>query len=169
MMNQDWDEKEIRKLFRSERQANEGRTPDFSSTLEAALSRSGRPRPRRLVLRVAFAVVALVAAAGLVFVLAGRSSREQAPDLVASPNEPVVKPPATPDEPALVAKEHPGKIARRARAHRQSKKRAAPLISQWRSPTEFLLKTPGDELLRTVPRLGAASVEIKLNLSSTKN
>lgn len=27
-------------------------------------------------------------------------------------------------------------------------------ISHWRPPTEFLLKTPGQELLKTVPKLG---------------
>ena len=27
-------------------------------------------------------------------------------------------------------------------------------ISQWRPPTEFLLKTPGQEWLKTVPKLG---------------
>jgi hypothetical protein len=28
-----------------------------------------------------------------------------------------------------------------------------PSISQWRPPTEFLLKTPGEEWLKTVPKL----------------
>lgn len=168
-MNQDWQEKEIRQLFRNERQANESITPDFAVTLEAALSRRGRARPRTLILRVAFAVVALVAVAGFVFLLAGRYSREQAPSVVAGPSELVIKPPAAPDEPASVPTQRPAKPARRAHGHRQSTRQAAPLISQWRSPTQFLLKTPGDELMRTVPRLGGPAVEIKLNLSSTKN
>jgi len=29
-------------------------------------------------------------------------------------------------------------------------------LSEWHSPTEFLLRTPGATLLRTVPRLGAS-------------
>jgi len=32
-------------------------------------------------------------------------------------------------------------------------------ISQWRPPTEFLLKTPGEEWLKTVPKLGQSSLE----------
>jgi hypothetical protein len=174
-MNQDWQEKEIRQLFHNERQANESLTPDFAGTLEAALSRRGRARPRRLILRVAFAVGALVAVAGFVFLLAGRYSREQAPSVVAGPSDLVIKPPAAPDEsvasdqPGSVLPERPSKPARRVHGHRRSTRRAAPLISQWRSPTDFLLKTPGDELLRTVPRLGESAIEIKLNLSSTKN
>ncbi|MFY9608154.1 MAG: hypothetical protein WAU45_05995 [Blastocatellia bacterium] len=161
-------EKEIRQLFRNERRANESLTPDFAVTLYAALSRR-RARPRRLILRVAFGVVALVAIAGFVSLLAGRYPREQAPSLVAGPSESVTKPAAAPDEPASAPAQQPAKPARRANGRRQSTKHAAPLISQWRSPTEFLLKTPGDELLRTVPRLGASSVEIKLDLSSPRN
>jgi hypothetical protein len=30
----------------------------------------------------------------------------------------------------------------------------APSLTQWRSPTEFLLQTPGRDLLRSVPRFG---------------
>lgn len=180
-MNQDWQEKEIRQLFRNEREANESLAPDFAVTLEAALSRRRRARPRRLILRVAFAVVALVAVTSFVFVLAGRYSVERAPSVVAGPSESVINPAAAPDEsvvsgqlpvvsdqPDSVA---PGRPSKPVRAHknRQSTGLMAPLISQWRSPTEFLLKTPGDELLRSVPRLGASAVQIKLDLSSGKN
>jgi len=31
-----------------------------------------------------------------------------------------------------------------------------PMLGQWRSPTAFLLRTPGEELLTTVPSLGSA-------------
>jgi hypothetical protein len=34
-------------------------------------------------------------------------------------------------------------------------------ITQWRPPTEFLLKTPGQEWLKTVPKLGQSSLEQK--------
>jgi len=33
---------------------------------------------------------------------------------------------------------------------------AAVSVSQWRSPTDFLLQSPGDPLLRSLPRLGAS-------------
>jgi hypothetical protein len=33
--------------------------------------------------------------------------------------------------------------------------RTAPLITAWRSPTDFLLRTPGEEVLRTTPSFGS--------------
>lgn len=168
-MNQDWQEKEIRQLFHNERQANESLTPDFASTLEAALSRRGRARPRWLILRVAFAAVALVALGSLVFVVGDRYSREHKPSPIAGLEEPGVTLPAPADLPVAVPREPPAKPVRRAHRRQTPVRRAAPLISQWRSPTEFLLKTPGDELLRTVPRLGKSAVKMNLDPSSTKN
>lgn len=35
---------------------------------------------------------------------------------------------------------------------------AVPSLTTWKSPTDFLLDTPGDELLRSVPRLGPTVV-----------
>ena len=35
------------------------------------------------------------------------------------------------------------------------------LVSQWRSPTDFLLKTSGQRWLNEVPRLGVPRMEIK--------
>lgn len=166
-MNQDWQEKEIRQLFLKERQANESVTPDFAITLEAALSKK-RERPRGLILRFAFAVV-LVAIAVSVFLFVGRNSREQAPSVAADPSESIIKPAAPQTGPASLLPEERAKPFSLAHRHRRSTRRAAPLISQWRSPTEFLLRTPGDELLRSVPRLGASAVEIKLDLSSPRN
>ena len=42
-------------------------------------------------------------------------------------------------------------------------------ISQWQSPTDFLLKFPGDSLLKTIPQLGESSLEINGNLSDQTN
>jgi len=42
-------------------------------------------------------------------------------------------------------------------------------ISQWRPPTDFLLKSPGDTLLKTVPRLGSGLAEINVTISHTQN
>ena len=35
------------------------------------------------------------------------------------------------------------------------------VLSQWRSPTEFLLHTPGAALLKSVPGLGESLIESK--------
>jgi len=37
---------------------------------------------------------------------------------------------------------------------------ASALISQWRSPTDFLLKFPADRLLKSVPRLDDSIVDL---------
>jgi hypothetical protein len=34
-------------------------------------------------------------------------------------------------------------------------------LAAWRSPTEFLLRTPGDTMLRSVPLLSASVVEVQ--------
>ena len=168
-MNQDWQEKAIRQLYRDQRQADESLAPHFGATLEAAVSKRKKDRSGRLILRLAVAVVGLVAVAGIALLLLGRPSHEQAPVAGLAPSESGIKPPATPGEPSSASTPSPPKPPRRARPHRQLPERGAALISQWRSPTDFLLRTPGDELLRSVPRVGASAVKINLNLSSLKN
>ncbi|HWO01810.1 MAG TPA: hypothetical protein VNS63_21325 [Blastocatellia bacterium] len=172
-MNQNWQDKEIRQLYREQRQADESIAPHFAATLEAALSKKRADRFGRPMLRLAVAFAALVAVASFVFLLLGRSSPEQPPIVSVGPGESGDKPAITSSEPSSVPTSPAPKPARRVRTRRQSPERAAallsPLISQWQSPTGFLLKTPGDELLRTVPRIGESAVEIKMNLSSTKN
>jgi hypothetical protein len=34
-------------------------------------------------------------------------------------------------------------------------------ISQWKSPTDFLIDTPGQKLLKTVPRIGDGLIDMK--------
>jgi hypothetical protein len=41
-----------------------------------------------------------------------------------------------------------------ARYHSRPAAKSVPSLSEWRSPTDFLLQTPGRELLISVPRLG---------------
>jgi hypothetical protein len=47
---------------------------------------------------------------------------------------------------------------RRSRPRRQTRL----LISQWRSPTDFLLKTSGEQLLKAVPRLNDSIVQFRV-------
>ncbi len=42
-------------------------------------------------------------------------------------------------------------------------------ISQWQSPTDFLLNFPGDPLLKTIPQLGESFLEIKGSISDQTN
>lgn len=41
-----------------------------------------------------------------------------------------------------------------ARFHSRPPAKPVPALTEWRSPTDFLLQTPGRELLISVPRLG---------------
>ncbi len=43
------------------------------------------------------------------------------------------------------------------------------VVSEWRSPTNSLLKSLDDPLLKTVPRLGGPSVDIKLVMPDKKS
>lgn len=170
-MNQDWEEKAIRQLFRDERETDESVAPHFAATLEAAISRRRPARAGSLIRRAAIAVVALVAISGFVLLLLVRSGsgpqsvvsieQEEFAPKTPAPNRSVEVAAATPKEPS--------RPAHRGRGHRQSSVRGATLISEWRSPTDFLLKTPGDQLLKTVPRVGASAIEIKVDFSDLRN
>ena len=39
---------------------------------------------------------------------------------------------------------------------------SAMLLSEWRSPTDFLLRSPKDQFMKTVPRLGESLFELKV-------
>jgi hypothetical protein len=169
-MKQDWEEQTIRQLFRDERQADESQAPHFAGTLEAALSRRRKYSSRRLIFRVAFAVVALVAVIGFVRFLLIRSGNEQQAIVAQEPLQPDKTTPApmiVEVTPSLTGP--PPRTAPGTRRHRRSPAPADSLISQWRSPTDFLLRTPGDQLLKTVPRVGTSAIEIKVNFSDQKN
>jgi len=43
-----------------------------------------------------------------------------------------------------------------------------PTIGHWQAPTDVLLRTPGSELLRTIPELGASVLDAMIRKSSMK-
>lgn len=171
-MNQDWEEKAIRQLFHDEREMDETAAPHFAATLEASILRRRPARAGILIRRAAIAVVALVAVSGFVLLLLGRSGSDPQP-VVSITQEESAQPAPAPNRSVDVAvaplPSEPSKPVRGARGHRQSSVRSATLVSEWRSPTDFLLKTPGDQLLKTVPRVGASAIEIKVDFSDLKN
>ena len=167
-MKQDWEEEAIRQLFRDERREGVSTAPHFSATLEAAVARRQRAEPRRLSFRIAFAIVLLLAVIGGFRVFTNRSAKEHTPIAANEPGEPD-RTPAPVLEGVTPWKGPPPKTERVTRRHRRATMRTTPLISQWRSPTEFLLRTPGDQLLKTVPSVGTSTIEIKVNFSDQKN
>ena len=172
-MKQDWEEKAIRQLFRDERQADESNAPHFAATLEAAVSRRGEYRSGRLMFQVAFAIVALVAVIGgvigVVRLFSNRSGIERPETVAENSSEPAAPPAGVLANHAPSSKQPPPRTASGTRRHRQTPARVTSLISEWRSPTDFLLSTPGDQLLKTVPRVGPSAIEIKVNFSDQKN
>src|SRR5262249_13562221 len=46
---------------------------------------------------------------------------------------------------------------------------ATVLISQWSSPTESLLRTPGEQLLKRVPRLDESLISIKPTITNQQD
>jgi hypothetical protein len=154
-MNQDWRDEKVRELFHERGQQDERLTPGFATVLEAALRRRKLPR-RRLVLRVAVAAAVPVFAFAVVLTLVRNQSTETLPPLdpailqrlplvgVGPPNPESPPPPMRPDH------------FRRPPRYRKPAIRTQTKsiqISQWHAPTDFLLKLPGSEYLRNLPRM----------------
>ncbi|HLG13269.1 MAG TPA: hypothetical protein VJH03_01935 [Blastocatellia bacterium] len=169
-MNRDLDEKRIEKLFHEMRADDQHRAPSFTRDWAAAVARSQTPKRFSPVLRLAAAAAMLVALGAFLLVFLRHSPRSEKPETAGAgttiqenrPEEratsPISPTPSMPSPPAVRVRRPGSKIlARRSRSrHAQS----AILISQWRSPTDFLLRTPGDALLKTLPRVGGSVVEI---------
>ena len=164
-MHQDWQEKGIKSLFDELRREDRLSAPPFERVGGVRLAFRAR-RTRALRLALGGAVILLVVGAG--FYVATRGSKR------AGQNEVAVNPPPQETEtrknplpPKLIPTPAPAPmpIVNRVRRGRQYE---AALISQWRSPTDFLLVTPGDQLLRTVPRLGA-SPALKTGIPDSNN
>ncbi len=126
------EDERISTLFQQLREEDERHAPSFAHDWSLALSRWEKPRRRWAVWRLA------AGAAALIVLGAGWWMFSPSPAPVTDP------PNATPWQPPLGAPQPP-----------------AILISEWRSPTEFLLRIPGEELLRRVPRLDESLVNIK--------
>jgi hypothetical protein len=177
------EENEIRRLFRELRREDERLAPPFARDWNAALSRTGGGRTRRRALRLrAATAAALVALGGLALATFNISSRRPTPHAaqgpVAAPAR--TQPPSVASVGALPSPvEEPeawrnrgakpdSKIGSARGLSKNIRRRTPPrpqaevtLISRWRSPTEFLLNTPGGQLLRTVPRLDDSVLKIK--------
>ena len=167
MTTQETEEQKAQKLFQQLKRDDELSTPSFARVLErAAVSGEGNSGGwLRLRLMMAPIAALLVLLAGGWFLFARRVQ------ILVPP------PPTLPTLLSENAKNGTILLAMRpnqvpiARDNKSPKvvrhKRSAPLmqtgllISQWRSPTDFLLKAPGQRWLNEVPRLGVPRIEIK--------
>jgi hypothetical protein len=153
------EENRIKELFLELKQEDKRRAPTFARIMEAALSRSAKTRQPWRILPVAVVTVMLVLVAGSLFIIFKQDSTKtyqterselETPNAKSQPPDVII---AVPNK-----KESPKSGKRRVT--RQT--RLSPtLISDWRSPTDFLLKTSGEQLLRTTPRLNESITSIK--------
>jgi hypothetical protein len=168
-MNLNGDEKKIQQRFREMSRDDQRRAPEFASVLAAARSGMARSQNRTRSLRFAMAVAMLCAALLIAMAIIVRPSKPQGPagdDQAAAPTVPPETPPSiVPKQPGVVAPVvEPGRvIIKHASHHRTTDQLAIAMNSlfAWQSPTASLLKTPGDELLRSLPRLGESLQTIK--------
>jgi len=168
-MNLNGDEKRIRQLFREMSLDDQRRAPQFASVLAAARSGMARSQNRTRSLRFATAVVMLCAALLIAMAIIVRPSKPNGPardkQATAPAAPPETGPSFAPKQAGMRAPEiKPRKvIIKRARHHQSTDQLAVAMNSlfAWQSPTASLLKTPGDELLRSLPRLGESLQTIK--------
>src|SRR5262249_29783969 len=151
-------------LFRQLRRDDESGAPSFVDGLEPAPSRYERGALLRLGWQVAGAIVVALLLGGAWLIFSGRGTKtpgqpsearyndEPAPRVEAPP--PTQIPPSPGEKPIKSGHQH--RLQRRVQRQTETL-----LLSQWRSPTEFLMRTPGDQFLKTIPRLNESLIEIK--------
>jgi len=162
-MNLNWDEKRIRQLFGEMSRDDARRAPDFERLAQAGSRGVARSKAgvRTLALAGSFAVllVAVVTAAVLIVRHPNNQSPSDADRHVAGSVAPAVSPDTVipPTHPSVAATHLPvPHAAKRVRSQRRSNELAIAMksLSAWQSPTASLLKAPGEELLKSLPRLG---------------
>jgi hypothetical protein len=116
-MNPDQEENRIRELMAGLRQRDEAQAPDFAKVWGAAVTRAKFERGRRYFV----GVTAMAASIALLAVIMGRVFREEQP--TAHPSR----------APSALGADLPWE--------------SAVLICEWHSPTDFLLRLPGEQLL----------------------
>ncbi|MEW6213366.1 MAG: hypothetical protein AB1631_34040, partial [Acidobacteriota bacterium] len=123
-------------------------------------------KPRRFVWQAAIAAASIIIIVGLALMIfrqySARQSVNPAPadeSIARLPEQQIEPTPGNGVTPApIINPIAPGKIARRKSRPAQFD---SMLISRWQSPTDFLLKTPGAELLNSVPRITDSTLDLK--------
>jgi hypothetical protein len=166
-MNLNGDEKRIQRLFRELRSREERGAPQFVSTIEAARSLGALSKNSARPLRLAV-VVAILIVAALLAVVVNRNNTPRS-NLV-SPRQAVVEPAGPEAPPSVITpkpSERPPDLSQR-RIKRVRHRRtpndltiAMKSLLAWQSPTGSLLRAPGEEILKSLPRLGDSLQKIK--------
>jgi hypothetical protein len=151
-------------LFQQLKEEDERHAPSFAHDWNAALSRQEKLRHHWSAWRVAVgaALLIVLGAGGAGWWMYVRQSTKQSDpvDIVRS-DRPVDGFTPLPVSPSPAPVRNPPSVTRRRRTFAQPRPTAT-WISQWRSPTQSLLQTPGEQLLKRVPRLDESLVNIKV-------
>jgi hypothetical protein len=183
-MNRNLEEQKIRQLFREARQQDDALAPSYADTLAAARGKTPPADWRLPVWPIAFATLALIAI-GITALVFYKQSKTQPPGpiavgpTVALPRGHSAAPPSA--NPSKRVAATPSTIRGRRANIKPSPRRPRPgrpqsdfsqaalLSLKWQSPTDFLLRTPGADLLKTVPRLGDSLIRFDVIPSDEKN
>ena len=162
-MNLNWHEKRIRQLFGEMSRDDARRAPDFEMLVQAGSRGVARSKSGVQAFLAAAAAAVLLVAVVTAAVLMVRHPNNQSPSGADRPVAEWVAPPKSPEpvvprRPPSVATNHTPvrHAARRIRNQRRSNELAIAMksLSAWQSPTASLLNSPGEELLKSLPRLG---------------
>ena len=170
-MNQDWHEKRLKRLFHDLGSEDERKAPDFPKALQASLPR-GRESGRRLPLwrLVAIAGIPVVAVVVALLLLTDHPTEPAAPEGDFTTLQPLPYRMTGAEAPSPTIKEldslrraasatYPRRRSAASRTHNSSIH-----LSQWRSPTDYLLSVPGSELLKSLPRIPDSSPGVTRSL-----
>jgi len=142
------------------------RAPDFASVLSSHRARA-RERKWSIALAAVLAMLILAVVIGLLTVRrTAKPGETQQPDTRAEVSlEPATAPTHGPEKTAIAESAAPKSIVIvRRRPHHRSPDQLAVIaksLSEWQSPTASLLTYPGEDLFKTLPRLGDALETIK--------
>lgn len=178
-MNQNLEEEKIRQLFLDLREQDECRMPSFTAVLNNAQATSEESFYTWQRWRVAAALMLLIIISGAAFFSLRQSLTTQrgivsAKAEIFQSNALDWKSKTDMTSPASLVSQNPSgeKRERKVAYHRRIKQTSQPpevLISNWQSPTDFLLQTPGAQWLRTLPNLNESILEMKNLLPDGKN
>lgn len=156
---------QFNELFQELKEEDARHAPAFTRVWANAAAHSKNESPRWRVWPAAVTALALLVCAAAWFAIFRRTTEEKIALPVNRP-APIVLP-APSNEPP---REMPQVVAvsdKSVKPAKPRRRKAAPslpleqLISQWRSPTDFLLKTPGERWLKEMPRVGVPRAELK--------
>jgi hypothetical protein len=181
-MNLNGDEKRIRQLFRDVSRDDQRRAPQFDVVLSNINSgmvlSQNRSRLLRLAMAAAILSAGLLIAAAIILRPSVTSQGGPASDKASTPVSPETPRSVSPTQGGLESNQRAaigkdalrknGVESRHASIKRVRTRRPANRVEiamkslfAWRSPTASLLRTTGDELLRSLPRLGESLQTIK--------